>query len=589
MQNNGFSNDFLDKLKYNNNIVSVISKYIPLQKKGKTYWACCPFHHEKTPSFAVNEYEQYYHCFGCGESGDVIKFVEKIEGLDFFESVKKLAENANMELPNFIGDDSIIKKKKERDLLVSICTDSAKYYHTILMNKRGEIGLNYLKSRGVSQETIKKLGLGYSDDFRGLVDFLKSKNYTYSQMLKAGVVGEKNGRFYDLMAMRVVFPVIDHQNRVVGFSGRSLDPKAQAKYKNTPQTDLFNKSTVIYCANMLRKVRLEKDKNYAIIVEGQMDVVSLHQAGFTNAIATMGTAFNSNHVQTLKRFVDKVIVCFDGDGAGKKAAVKSLEPLTKEGFEILIITIPENLDPDEYIKKYGASGFQELIDKALPVYEFEIKQLATQYNLKDKMSLGIYIKNAIKIIAEMPSPVDREIYLKLLSQITGTALEFLNRELTNFLNSNQTQAKQDMTKTPIVLEKAQVNPAELLVFSCILHKKNFVKPLEKHIFVNNFFASCLKFLKSKPDFTISDVLNNYNIDEINELKEAINFNFDVHLELEKEYFDSLQKLMYEVLQNKKQDLTQKLTDKNFNADKLSLLKELQEVENKIQLIKKGDF
>ncbi len=267
MQKNIYSREWLDKLIYNNNIVSVISKYLPLQKKNNKFWACCPFHHEKTPSFVVNELEGYYHCFGCGESGNVITFIEKIEGLDFVESVKLLAENANMEIPTVLADENLIQRKKQRDLLVQICTDTAKFYHNQLISENGKSALNYLIKRGVTKQTMVKMGLGYSPNWTSLVSHLKSKNYSYEAMKEAGVVGEKDGRYYDLMAERVMFPVIDHSNRVVGFSGRSLDPNAQAKYKNTPQTSLFKKSEIIYGLNTLRKARLEKDKNFESIDE----------------------------------------------------------------------------------------------------------------------------------------------------------------------------------------------------------------------------------------------------------------------------------------------------------------------------------
>lgn len=585
MQKNIYSREWLDKLIYNNNIVSVISKYLPLQKKNNKFWACCPFHHEKTPSFVVNELEGYYHCFGCGESGNVITFIEKIEGLDFVESVKLLAENANMEIPTVLADENLIQRKKQRDLLVQICTDTAKFYHNQLISENGKSALNYLIKRGVTKQTMVKMGLGYSPNWTSLVSHLKSKNYSYEEMKEAGVVGEKDGRYYDLMAERVMFPVIDHSNRVVGFSGRSLDPNAQAKYKNTPQTSLFKKSEIIYGLNTLRKARLEKDKNFAIIVEGQMDVVSLHQAGFTNAIATMGTAFNSRHVQTLKRFVDRVIVCFDGDNAGKKATISSLEPLTEEGFEISVITIPNDLDPDDYIKQYGAESFKKLMDNALPVYEFEIRQLATVYDLTDKKDLSMYIKNSLDHISKMKNPVDREIYIKMLSEISNTSIDFLNRELNQHLNKDlKTKEPESQTDT-----NTTIDGAELLVISCLLHKKDFAKPLENDIFVNNFCNSLHNFMKSNSNYTISDVLTQFNSDETPELKETINFDFSIHSQLEQEYRDSLVKIWDNKLQSEKKDVVKQLSETKVEQEKMALFKKLKDIDYKIQLIKKGEI
>jgi len=427
MKDKGYSVEWLEKLKSSSNIVSVISRYLTLNRKGTTYWACCPFHHEKTPSFAVNEQGQFYHCFGCGESGDVIKFVEKLEGTDFVGAVKILADHAGLEVPEFSGDASYLENKKHRELLQNICRETAVYYNKMLKDKQGLKARDYLEKRGVIPSTITRLGIGYSPNWTGLVTYLKNKGFKTSDILESGVCGERDGKLFDEMATRVVFPVIDHRGKVVGFSGRALQDGAYAKYKNTKQTPLFNKSSNIYCINFLRKARL--NKNYAILVEGQMDVVALNQAGFDNAIATMGTAFNKNHVATLSRFVDGVVVCFDGDSAGQKATGKSLEPLMAEGLDIRILELPEKLDPDEYIKKYGAEKYQNLIDNSLPVYEFEIKHEASKFDLSNRDNISKFIDSGLKIVLGIPKESEKQVYLDLIANISKVPKETLMRQL----------------------------------------------------------------------------------------------------------------------------------------------------------------
>jgi DNA primase len=579
MQNKGYSADWLDKLKYNSNIVSTVSRYLTLTRKGNTYWACCPFHHEKTPSFAVNEQGQFYHCFGCGESGDVIKFVQKLEGLDFVDAVKNLAEHAGMEVPEMIADEQTIQKRKHRELLQNICRETAVYYNKTLKSKWGEKGMEYLRGRGVTDSTITKLGIGYSGNTQGLPITLQKLGFKKADILEAGVCGEKDGKLYDEMAMRVVFPVIDHTGKVVGFSGRALSSEAYAKYKNTKGTPLFNKSSNIYCINLLRKARL--DKNYAILVEGQMDVVSLQQAGFSNAIATMGTAFNQNHVQTLKRFVDAVIVCFDGDSAGQKATAKSLEPLLEEGFEIKILQLPEKLDPDEYIKKYGSAAYQNLIDNAMPVYEFEIRHEASKLDLTNKDNIPKFIDNCLKIIAGMKKESEKDIYIKLVANISGVTKETIYRQLMstnvdNLLKDNENQSKYVPEST-----KTQNYKAEQFVLASILHKKPYASGVEMEDFVNNNFKMLFKYLIENDYPIASKVFDNFDVAENPDIKGVVDFDFGAVKKPEEEFKGCLLKMQLDRLVLEQDELNNQMTKCTNETEKFELLKKVSEISKKI--------
>ena len=577
-RNGGFSSEWLDKLRYNSDIVTTISKYVSLNRKGGTYWACCPFHHEKTPSFAVNQQGQFFHCFGCGVGGDVIKFVEMIEGVDFVDAVKILSKNAGMEMPTFQQDEQYVKKQKHLAVLQEICRQSAIYYNKILNSPRGKKGYEYLSGRGVTQSTITKLGLGYSDNWQGLVNFLSQKHFSQSDMLEAGVCGQKDGRLFDEMAMRVVFPVIDHRGRVVGFSGRALGTDYFAKYKNTKATPLFNKSSNIYCVNFLRKERLKK--NYAILVEGQMDVVTLQQAGFGNAIATMGTAFNKNHIETLKRYVDSVVVCFDGDSAGQKATSRSLEPLLQEGFGIKILLLPENLDPDEYIKKYGGEAYQKLIDNALPVYDFEIKHQATIFDLNDREQIPKFIDSCLQIIAGMKKESEKQVYAKMVADMCHVPAETILRQLATTKIQNVGQAVENAQHIVNVVETKNYS-AEQFVLASILHKKSFAKHIEVEDFVNNNFKKVYEYLQKNSFPTVAKLYDYFDVDNDLDVKNLIFYDFSKVARPEEEYTACVGKMQLERLIREQDQISAQIVNCTNDDIKNSLLKKAGELSKKI--------
>lgn len=576
MQNKGYSADWLEKLKYSTNIVDIVSSYVSLTRKGNSFWACCPFHHEKTPSFSVNSQGQFYHCFGCGESGDVITFVQKMEGTDFIETVKILADKVGMKVPELKIDEDYIKNKKHRETLQEICRQSAIFYNKTLSSLAGKKGLNYLLGRGITQSTITKLGLGYSPNWTGLVTFLKSKGFYKNDIIEAGVCGEKDGKLFDEMANRVVFPVIDHTGKVVGFSGRALESTAYAKYKNTRATPLFNKSSNIYCINFLRKARLEK--NYAILVEGQIDVVSLQQAGFDNAIATMGTAFNKNHVQTLSRFVDNVIVCFDGDSAGKKATVKSLEPLLDEDLNIKVIMLPEKLDPDEYIKKYGAEEYQKLIDNAMGVYEFEIKYQAETTDLSKRENISKFIDNCLKIVVGIKKESERQVYIDLIASISNVPRETILRQYLSMVNKKVDTASQN---NAVNVVQSKNYKAEQFVLASVLHKKSYVSGVEIDDFVNNNFKTIYSYLEKNNFPIVSKLYDDFDVEQNEELKSLINFNFSNISNEKSEFEGCLNALKLDRLIAKQNQINAQIQTCTNEEVKLALLKKASELSKQI--------
>ena len=577
------SEEFLEKLKFKNEITNVISRYVTLKKVGSTYWACCPFHHEKTPSFAINSVGQYYHCFGCGEGGSVIKFIQKIEGLDFIEAVRKLAKDSGLPLPEDESDQKFLEMRKRKDRLAAVCTDAAKFYNKKIHEPCAKHVREYLKNRGVLDSTVTKMGLGYSPDWTSLVNYLEQKGYTKQEMLDAGVVAEKNGRVYDFMFERLVFPVINHKNMVVGFSGRALGETDFAKYKNTGQTENFNKSSIIYGVHTLRKARL--NTNYAILVEGQMDVVALHQAGFVNAIATMGTAFNENHVNTLKRFVDRVIVCFDGDTAGIKATSRSLEPLLKEGLEIYVISLPEKLDPDEYIKKYGAEKFQEELDKAKPVYEFELRHLITKFDLKDPANIGKYIDEAVKILVSIKDAFERDEYMKLTASLSGANYEIVKRKLEKVITN---KVHEEIKQKQNAVKEENLNTSEVFILASILTKEPFAK--HEDFEESSFESETLKHIFNlAKDHSTSSIIETIDEDKKWALNKLLSFDFSKIKNKEGYYLECKKAITLKKLTQELHEIKESVKNTDSQEEKQILLSKLVTLTKEINRLKADKF
>ena len=354
---------FLRALKQKSDIVEVIRSYVPLDRKGGNYWACCPFHHEKTPSFAVNEGEQFYHCFGCQESGDVIKFVQEIESTDFMGAVRILAARAKMTVPesNFDTEEAA-KKKKKRDAMAQILRDTARFYLNNLYSgdERADKYLQYIHDRGLAPTTVKKFGLGASLDYNSLPQYLAAKGYYKEDAVDCGVlaVSEKNNRVYDALGERLIFPIINAFDEVIGFGGRKLEKTKFGKYKNTKETMLFDKSKTLYNINLLKKLKREQAVKEVIFVEGYMDAISLYQAGFRNVVATMGTSLTKEQARLAKRYTDNVLISYDGDFAGQNADLRGLEILKEAGLNVRVVPMPDGLDPDDVARK-SADEYQK--------------------------------------------------------------------------------------------------------------------------------------------------------------------------------------------------------------------------------------
>ena len=442
-----FDPKFWEELKAKNNIVDVIGSYVPLQKRGGQYWACCPFHHEKTPSFAVKEGDGFYHCFGCGVSGDVVKFVQNIESTDFMTAVRILADRAKIEVPNVSEyDDAQAREyKRKKDAALKILLETARFYLSNLYSgdPRADKHLQYIQQRKISPSVARKFGLGASLGFRELPEYLRSLGFSREDMLESGVVSvdtKRGDRLVDSLGGRLIFPIINALDEVVAFGGRVMEKTDFAKYKNTRETIVFNKRKNLYNINLLKKLKREQAVNEVIMVEGYMDTISLYQAGFKNVVASMGTSLTVEQARLIRRYTDKVLISYDGDFAGQSADLRGLEILKTENLTVRVVPLPDGKDPDD-VAKEGAAAYQKCLDEALPLIDYKLVSLERKYDLKKSDEKRAYVAAALKIVREAETASEREELLKQLRDKTGITLQSLERDLNDLPQSGQAQSE----------------------------------------------------------------------------------------------------------------------------------------------------
>lgn len=425
----GFTPDFLEELKYKCDIVEVISQYVPLQKKGGRYFGCCPFHNEKTPSFCVNN--GWYHCFGCGASGDVVKFVMEMESVSFYDAVKILADKVGLQLPEVKLDPQYAQKKEHGDVLKQLMRDAARYYRNNLLDeKKGNDAREYLHNRGLDDEIAKRYGLGLSLDNESMVGYMRRKGYSLKDLEECGLVGNAQ-RPYDAFANRIIVPIMDSMSNVIAFGGRIYHgEKDVAKYKNSTNTTLFDKGRTIYGINFIKRDKKMNGVAYKelILVEGYMDVISLGASGIKNAVACMGTALTDGQARELSRMTENLYVCYDGDGAGKKATIRNVDILAKFVQNVRVISLDEGKDPDETVREGGAEAFLKKQKEALPVIEYKLKLCADANDLGSVNGRAKYVQSALKVLKTIDNRAEREVYMDVVSKMSGVSVATLTDE-----------------------------------------------------------------------------------------------------------------------------------------------------------------
>ncbi len=424
-----YPEELIEEIRMKNDIVEVISGYVRMQKKGSSYFGLCPFHNEKSPSFSVSPGKQMYYCFGCGAGGNVITFLMEYENATFQEAVKMLADRAGVSLPEVEYSEEMRRKEGRRARLLEVNKEAAGYYYYLLRSNRGQIGYRYLAGRALSDETMKKFGLGYADGAGSdLTAYLKSKGYADDLITESGLTGfdEKRG-VHDKFWNRVMFPIQDSNHRVIGFGGRVMGD-AKPKYLNSPETAIFDKSRNLYGLNFARTSR----KGNMILCEGYMDVIAMHQAGYTQAVASLGTAFTAGQAALLKRYADEVLLAYDSDGAGTNAALRAIGILKEAGLRGRVIDMHPYKDPDEFVKNMGTEAFQERIDQAQNSFFFELKILERDYHLEDPESKTAFHREIAKKLCSFEEEVERENYIESVAKRYHIGYENLRKLVSSY-------------------------------------------------------------------------------------------------------------------------------------------------------------
>ena len=452
-----YAENLIEEIRMKNDIVDVISSYVKLQKKGSSYFGLCPFHNEKSPSFSVSPSKQMYYCFGCGAGGNVLTFIMEYENYSFPEALKYLADRVGVELPQQEMSEEMKRQQDLRSRILDINKMAARYYYYQLRSDSGNQAMNYLKGRKLSEETIHKFGLGYSTKYgNDLYRYLKSKGISDELLAQSGLmnVDEKKG-MYDKFWNRVIFPIMDVNGRVIGFGGRVMGD-GKPKYLNSPETKVFDKSRNLYGLNIARTSR----KKYMLVCEGYMDVLSMHQAGFTNAVASLGTALTSQHASLLKRYTDEVILTYDSDEAGVKAALRAIPLLKEVGVSTKVLSMLPYKDPDEFIKALGTEEFQKRIDEAKNSFLFEIDVLQRNYDMQDPQSKTAFYEETAKKLMSFEQELERENYIEAVAARYGIGFDALRKLVNRMAMKNV-----PIPKTPVKIRQAKPEKDEGVVKS----------------------------------------------------------------------------------------------------------------------------
>ncbi len=462
-----YSDELIDEIRNSNDIVDVISKYITLKRSGRNFFGLCPFHKEKSPSFAVSPDKQIFHCFGCGAGGNVIHFISKIENLSFRESLELLANRVNIELPTLQNneDDKTLKLKSK---VYEINKIAAEFYHENLYKPTSKIAQEYIKKRKLDNRTLKAFSIGYAGNFDELYKILKSKGYTEEEMLASSLVKKStDGRYMDSFRKRLMFPIQDVRDRVIAFGGRVLDD-SKPKYINSPENIVYSKGRNLFGLNVARKHETKE----IIIVEGYMDAISLYQRGITNVVASLGTALTEAQGRLLRRHSEKIILGYDADGAGQAAILRGMEILQNMGCDIRVLQIEGAKDPDEYVTKYGPERFQKCVENAISLVEFKVKMLKKDLNLEVTSDKIKFLNEIAKILAKVTNQMEREIYIEKLSRDYQISKEAIQAEVNKIMYANSSGGKK--LEKPVRTYKVNNLQESTQVSKDILKRENMV-------------------------------------------------------------------------------------------------------------------
>jgi DNA primase len=558
-----YTDDIIEEVRMKNDIVDVVSQYVKLTRKGSSYFGLCPFHNEKTPSFSVTPSKQMYYCFGCGAGGNVFNFIMEYENYSFGEALSHLAQRAGVELPKMEYSKEAKARADKKAVLLEINKLAAQYFYYQLRRENGKTAYAYLTGRGLSEETIRKFGLGYSDKYSDdLYKYLKSKNYSDELLRESGLFNADERRgMYDKFWNRVIFPIMDINSRVIGFGGRVMGD-GKPKYLNSPETTLFDKSRNLYGLNLARTTR----RKYLILCEGYMDVISMHQAGFTNAVASLGTALTSGHASLLKRYTEEVLLLYDSDEAGVRAALRGIPILREAGVNSRVVSLAPYKDPDEFLKNMGAEAFEERLSQAMDSFMFRVSVSEKNYTMTEPQGQNQFFENCAQMLLELSDELERNLYIEAIVKqyrSYGISHEDLRKRV-NALAIRGTPAEQRFRpKTTAQEKKPKESAAEksqklmltwLVTYPKIFEEvtryigpEDFVTPLYRQV------ADMLFAQYQEGDVNPARLLNSFT-DSEEQREVASLFNATIHLETAEEqnraFADTLLRIKEESLEYK---------------------------------------
>lgn len=582
-----YSEELIDDIKNSNDIVDIISQYVILKRSGRNFFGLCPFHKEKTPSFSVSPDKQIFHCFGCGAGGNVIHFISKIENVDFKESLEILAERTGITLPT-LDNGADTKKQFLKEKVYEINKEAAMYYHEMLYKDISKPAQEYVKKRKLDNKTLKDYCIGYAPANSNLYKFLKQKGFTDEEILASDLVNKYNNNFVDRFKNRLIFPIQDVRNRYIAFGGRVLD-NSLPKYINSPENIVYSKARNLYGLNVAKKSKLEK----LIIVEGYMDVVSLHQRGIENVVASCGTALTEAQGRLLRKYAEKIIISYDSDGAGQAATLRGLEILTNLGCDIRILQMEGAKDPDEYVIKYGNGRFNNLVDKAISLVEFKVKVLKKDLDLDNVNDKIKFLNEIAKLLSNVDNKMEQEVYIDTISREYNISKEAIYAEISK-LNYSRNQGKKTLEsnyKRNIIRQK-EILPETLvkrenMIIGILLNGKDEVYNQIKNILLPEDFKKeeNKKIMKTlyeefeKGNSNINNILEIFNDNEeiISILTGIMADDYEIKDD-KKAIEDLINNYKKEKLANRKREIIDALNNENIDAQESSNLeKELHDI------------
>lgn len=579
-----FSEEWLARLLEKSDIVDVINEYVPLKRKGANLWANCPWHAEKNPSFSVSPSKQMFYCFSCKRGGGVINFIMEHEKLSYVEAVTLLADRAGMELPEAQEDTGYQQRKEYRKRLYGMMRELALHYHQNLKTPEGKIGLEYLEKRKILAQ-VNSYGLGFAlDRYDDAYQFLSKKGYTQKEMLDAGIIRQRDGRVYDFFRNRAIFPIQNHFGDVIAFGGRVMDD-SNPKYLNSGETYLFNKRYHLYALNQVKK---QRNLSNIILMEGYMDVVALAGIGVKNAVASLGTALTKEQAKLLKKFVNTVYLCYDGDDAGQNASDRAIPILQAEGLTVLVIEMPDGMDPDDYAKAYGPEGFAKAKSAALSAMEFQLKRLQLQYDMQNADQIVAYATAAVAQIGKLENELEKERYLRLLAGQTGLSIQSLQMQMgrkAEEILHNFPEDEQNLVKTEIDDESKLFY---LLLESPKLAEQFANAPQEQEIFQNQTYQKILSYMKEQIKRgilpTYAEIISVFPEDSAI-LGKAMEVKMPIGVGAEDYAETLLKKIRIARLEENKQQLQHKMLQAQNAAERAAAMREIGQINQQLHKMK----